>query len=254
MVVLAIGLLWLWDIGPETTPLQLSMRMFIVGLGLGPSQSLFNIAVQNAVPVTQIGIATSASQFFRQMGSVVGLSIFGTILTHNLITELPKHMPKVPGVEAPAKMDLGAAQSQAMDPGRIQREIDAAMDKQYQRIEKAYTGDEAAQAEIANDPALPDQLKSLVKGRTAADAEAPATKQMLSTVKGALQKQGEQLVASMDRAMKETFSLAITGTFGTSLWIIFLAFAVALFLPVLPLRNTSPAQERAAAQQAAAAE
>ncbi len=245
MVVLMAGLYWLSGIGLETTPLELGLRMFVVGLGLGPSQSLFNIAVQNAVPLTQIGIATSSSQFFRQMGSVVGLAIFGTLLTHNLMTELPKHVPQMPGMAVPQKMDLSRAQSQAMDPDRIHREIAAAMDQRYQRIERAYTGDTVAKDALLSDPAMPEQLKTLMR-QPAVDPNAPATRRILGAIHEAMQTQVEQLTKAIDRGMKEAFSLSITGMFGTSLWIILAAFAVLWFIPVLPLRNTSPAQERAA--------
>jgi hypothetical protein len=61
--------------------------MAIVGLGLGPGQSLFNIATQNAVEVRDIGVATSSNQFFRQIGSTIGVAMFGALLTHRLANE-----------------------------------------------------------------------------------------------------------------------------------------------------------------------
>ena len=45
----------------------------VLGLGLGPLQSLFGVAIQNAVPMNRIGVVTSANQFFRQIGSTVSL-------------------------------------------------------------------------------------------------------------------------------------------------------------------------------------
>ncbi len=242
MVVLIAGLVWLWDIGTATTPLELSLRMFMVGLGLGPSQSLLNIAVQNAVPITQIGIATSSSQFFRQMGSVVGLSIFGTLLTHNLMTEIPKHVPPMPGI-ARHSVDLGQMQSQAMDPGQLRRDIEGAMDRQYQRLERA-VADPATKDEVLKDPATPEAIKNLM-----ADGAGS-----LPAMREALSKQGEQLIATISGGMKAAFALSITGMFGTALWIIIAAAGLACFIPVLPLRNSSPAQERARAAAAAAAE
>ncbi len=65
----------LWDIG---------WRVLIMGIGLGPTQSLYSIAVQNAVSPREIGVATSTSQFFRQIGATVGVALFGTLLTNNL--------------------------------------------------------------------------------------------------------------------------------------------------------------------------
>jgi hypothetical protein len=58
--------------------------LLVVGLGLGPGQSLFNIATQNAVEPRDIGVATSSNQFFRQIGSTVGAALAGALLTHQL--------------------------------------------------------------------------------------------------------------------------------------------------------------------------
>ena len=55
-----------------------------MGVGLGPTQSLYGLAVQNAVSPREIGVATSTSQFFRQIGSTMGVALFGTLLTNNL--------------------------------------------------------------------------------------------------------------------------------------------------------------------------
>jgi EmrB/QacA subfamily drug resistance transporter len=65
----------LWDIG---------WRVLIIGVGLGPTQSLYSLAVQNAVSPRESGVATSSSQFFRQIGQTMGVAIFGTVLTNNL--------------------------------------------------------------------------------------------------------------------------------------------------------------------------
>ncbi len=67
------------------TPLwDVSWRVFIMGIGLGPTQSLFNVAIQNTVDPHEIGVVTASSQFFRQIGSTMGVAIFGTLLTGGL--------------------------------------------------------------------------------------------------------------------------------------------------------------------------
>jgi MFS family permease len=60
--------------------------MLLCGLGLGPSLPLFTLAIQNAVPVRQVGQATSAAQFFRQIGGTVGVALMGTVLVTTLGT------------------------------------------------------------------------------------------------------------------------------------------------------------------------
>lgn len=85
---LLIGTFLLSQMDSSTTRLDLSLRMFVLGLGLGPLQSLFSLAVQNSVEMRQIGVVTSASQFFRQIGSTVGVAVFGTLMTNSLNTKL----------------------------------------------------------------------------------------------------------------------------------------------------------------------
>ena len=78
----------------DATLSDIIWRVTLLGLGLGPAQSVFNLAAQNAVPRDQLGVATSAGQFFRQIGSTVGVAVFGAVLTHNLAT------PAAPGPQA----------------------------------------------------------------------------------------------------------------------------------------------------------
>ena len=74
---------------PDASLFDLMWRVTLLGLGLGPAQSVFNLAAQNAVERRQLGVATSAGQFFRQVGSTVGVAVFGAVLTHNLAAPPP---------------------------------------------------------------------------------------------------------------------------------------------------------------------
>jgi len=86
--VLLIGTFLLSMMGHHTSRLDLGWRMAILGIGLGPLQGLFSVAIQNAVPINRIGVVTSANQFFRQIGSTVGVAVFGTLLTNSLNSKL----------------------------------------------------------------------------------------------------------------------------------------------------------------------
>lgn len=87
------GLLLLALLPDQPGRVDIAWRMALLGLGLGPAQSLFNLVVQNATPVHRLGAVTSANQFFRQMGSTVGIAIFGSILTFRLNTALAEAAP-----------------------------------------------------------------------------------------------------------------------------------------------------------------
>jgi hypothetical protein len=83
-------------------------RLFVFGLGLGPSQSLFNIIAMSAVPPRQIGVATSTGMFLRQIGGLIGVAIFGAIMSAHLQRLLSAVSP------AGTKFDLGKLEALAM--------------------------------------------------------------------------------------------------------------------------------------------
>ena len=114
--------------------------------------------IQNAAPLAELGVATSVSQFSRQIGSTVGVAIFGTLLTHHLTLELPKHVPLLPGLQQQS-LDLSHAQSQAMDPKVIRQRVASALDERYRVVERAYWGEPAAAREIIADSRLLEQIK-----------------------------------------------------------------------------------------------
>ncbi|GGO36271.1 MDR family MFS transporter [Deinococcus humi] len=161
-VILIAGVFFLTQISVGTTRLDLGWRMFIVGLGLGPAMSLFNIAIQNAVPMHQLGVATSSSQFFRQIGSTIGAAIFGTLLLNNLHTELPRYLPNVPGMENAAK-NINLGEMRSSSGGDTGQQIKAALAQQYAQIERAFNGDAEATQALLKNPQLPEALKSTLK-------------------------------------------------------------------------------------------
>lgn len=72
-----------------TTPLGLLFAYSIVfGLGLGLTMQPLVLAVQNAVPVRDMGVATSSSLFFRQMGGTLGTAVFLSILFSTVGTNI----------------------------------------------------------------------------------------------------------------------------------------------------------------------
>ena len=59
---------------------QISIGMVTMGLGLGQLMQTLTIAAQNAVSANDIGVATSSSTFFRQMGGTLGVAVFISML------------------------------------------------------------------------------------------------------------------------------------------------------------------------------
>lgn len=60
-----------------------------LGVGLGLVMPTLTVAIQNAVERRDLGVATSASAFFRSLGSAVGVALAGAIMTAELHRLLP---------------------------------------------------------------------------------------------------------------------------------------------------------------------
>jgi EmrB/QacA subfamily drug resistance transporter len=63
------------------TPLPETMGyMALFGVGLGLTMQTLTLAVQNAVPPQDMGVATASATFFRQLGATAGTAIFLSVL------------------------------------------------------------------------------------------------------------------------------------------------------------------------------
>ena len=58
--------------------------MVFLGLGIGQCMQPLTIIVQNAVPPSEIGVATSSATFFRQLGGTLGVAVFLSLLFSTL--------------------------------------------------------------------------------------------------------------------------------------------------------------------------
>lgn len=109
--IMSVGLLLMTQLRADTEIPVLWLWMFSTGVGIGPTLSVFTIVVQNAVPFSQLGVATSNLTFFRQIGGSVGLAITGTVFGSRLVEELPTQLTEA-GVPKQA-VDQFAGQSTA---------------------------------------------------------------------------------------------------------------------------------------------
>ena len=84
VLLMTTALLLLSRIGADTPWWQLITLMAIFGLGLGNTMQPLTLAVQSAVAPREIGMATSAATFFRQMGGTLGVAVFLSLLFNTL--------------------------------------------------------------------------------------------------------------------------------------------------------------------------
>ncbi len=86
--VMAVGILLLTGLTAKTELPVLWAWMFIAGLGIGPTLSVFTIVIQSVVPFERLGVATGNLTFFRQIGGSVGLAIVGTLFAESFSSRL----------------------------------------------------------------------------------------------------------------------------------------------------------------------
>nr|WP_045234019.1 MDR family MFS transporter [Deinococcus pimensis] len=93
VAVTAAALLLTSRLGVNTPTWEAILVMVLLGLGMGPVNSLLTLAVQNATPREQLGMATAANQFFRQIGGTLAVAVFGTLMTTRVASDLGSALP-----------------------------------------------------------------------------------------------------------------------------------------------------------------
>ena len=102
MAIATLGLIWLTQLNVETPLWLFGVMIFVLGAGLGLVMQTIVLAVQNAVDPHELGTATSANNFFREMGAAVGIALFSTIFTSRLVTNLEGVFGGAPATEGGA--------------------------------------------------------------------------------------------------------------------------------------------------------
>ena len=104
--LITIGLLLLSQMGIGTSSTVGALYMVVLGMGLGCVMQVLVLIVQNAVPYSELGVATSGATFFRSIGGSFGTAIFGAIFANLLVGNLTKHLgsAKLPHGLSPASV------------------------------------------------------------------------------------------------------------------------------------------------------
>jgi EmrB/QacA subfamily drug resistance transporter len=113
LTLMGIGMWLQTRMGLDTTAAEAVRNMIVLGIGTGLAMPTFTLAVQNSVSPRQIGAVTAAVQFFRSIGSTIGVALMGTMLTTVLTRELARDLPADVTAALPAAA-LGAINPQAL--------------------------------------------------------------------------------------------------------------------------------------------
>jgi EmrB/QacA subfamily drug resistance transporter len=261
-VVLFVGYFLMQGLTVETTRLQVTWRMIILGVGLGPALPLFTLAVQNSVNPREIGAATSSSQFFRQVGATIGVAVFGTILATALSAQLPRYMPAGMQNAGVTGVHFSMGQLESGNIESIGDQIKAQLGATYGKIEAVMTrNDQSALKSLLDDPLLPGPYKTILQAREASASQAHAASQasaaaaddsrtqvVLAAIRTSLDSLAGSLTAQVGAALKKAFTEAVLRVYFWGLFVIAAGFIFTVFLPELALRKTHGPVNAAAGQ------
>ena len=93
MLTSAAGMTLLSTMDAETSRLESSLYMVVLGLGIGMVMQVLVLAMQNASEPQDMGVVTSSANFFRSLGGSMGISVFGAIFASLLADKLGSFLP-----------------------------------------------------------------------------------------------------------------------------------------------------------------
>jgi hypothetical protein len=99
--------------------------MLLVGVGVGMSMQNLILAVQNTVPLRDIGAASGALTFFRSLGGTIGVSVLGAVLAHRVTANLTADLAAA-GLPAPRPGEGATALNLAALPAAVRAIVQSA--------------------------------------------------------------------------------------------------------------------------------
>lgn len=114
--VSVVGMWLLSRMETDTPRLHHSVWQAVLGVGIGLVMPVLILAVQNSVRPTDLGTATSAHNYFRQIGGSVGAAVFGTLFASRLDDALADSLPRTGGASLPAAESITPQAVHALPP------------------------------------------------------------------------------------------------------------------------------------------
>lgn len=93
-IILVAGFGILATIDHETALWYVGLGMLIVGVGVGMTMQNLVLAVQNDVPLSQLGAASATVTFFRSLGGTIGVSVLGAVLANRVTSDITAQLAK----------------------------------------------------------------------------------------------------------------------------------------------------------------
>ena len=92
-VVIVISGWFMTQLSTETDAIDVVWRLVLFGAGLGILYPALLTAAQNALPQRMLGTVSGATQFFEEIGAIIGVTLVGALVTGRLTSELAARLP-----------------------------------------------------------------------------------------------------------------------------------------------------------------
>ena len=89
-IIVGVAMVLMTTLTASTPIWLICTYLFLFGVGLGCIMQVVVLVVQNAVPASDLGTATSTNNYFREVGAALGIAVFGTLFTTRLTENLTK--------------------------------------------------------------------------------------------------------------------------------------------------------------------
>lgn len=173
-LILMLGFVLMgFTLTPHSTQFELTWKMIVVGMGLGPVLPMLTLAIQSAIDPRDIGQATGTNNFLRSLGSTIGVAVLGTLFASTLKSEindtvehakkeLPSSMQSQFSVTGNSGKKGNSAQS--FDAPKLKKEATAKLQETRTRYVAALQDHDAKAIQaLLNDPKTPKELRDVLK-------------------------------------------------------------------------------------------
>ncbi|WP_223693496.1 MDR family MFS transporter [Leifsonia poae] len=212
--------------------------MLLIGLGLGQLMQTLTIASQNSVGLKDMGVATSASTFFRQIGGTLGTAVLLSLLFSVFPTNLTNSLTN--------QATLTSALNAALDPSvATAPENKQIMSLAYNKFVDPIKAALPAGTDLSNDTVRSQVVSQAVDkiesnpstGSSSASSAGNASLNDTSFLNGADPR--------LTKPFLEGFNASAVTVYWVALLVVLLAFILTLFFKAPPLRAKSALQEAA---------
>lgn len=251
--LMLLGFYLMTQLSVDMTSIDVVWRMVVLGMGLGPTLPLLNLAMQNAVPYQYMGTAVANRQFFQQLGQAIGAAVFGVILTTTLTGQINTQMKPIladvpPAIQAQMNFS-GKSMRNSVSEGADSStsptaKMLAKVDEQFSTLRDSLTavaaGDDTAASTLLADPQVPDQLKGAIKAHMINASTLPTILSNLEQSHTAARAKASEFGGRVEQAIKVAFTNSITQIYQNAIWLVIISFVIILFLlDEIPLRKTN---------------